>query len=91
MATDGSTTLPAPLKYDGEHKYSISSKIKYKPLDDESPYAFLTMNHMYFKVYLDNEEIYSYTASDTPNFSKSPGNSYAMIPLPPIVMVRRFA
>ncbi len=86
LSVDGgkakSITLPAPLKYDGEHKYSISSKIKYKPLDDESPYAFLTMNHMYFKVYLDNEEIYSYTASDTPNFSKSPGNSYPMIPLP---------
>ena len=74
--------LPVVLEYKEDNNYSLSTILTYAPKDNESPYAFLSMNHMYFKVFLDNKEIYSYTKDDTPNLSKSPGNAYTMIPLP---------
>lgn len=74
--------LPIVLEYKEDNKYALSTTLTYAPKDNESPYAFLSMNHMYFKVYLDSTEIYSYTKNDTPNLSKSPGNAYTMIALP---------
>ncbi|MEG1994747.1 MAG: hypothetical protein RR048_07520, partial [Oscillospiraceae bacterium] len=73
--------LPMALDYKGDYKYSLSTTITFIPDDFENPYAFFDMNHMYFKVFLDNKEIYSYWEDETPHFSKSPGNSYAMVPL----------
>lgn len=75
-------SLPYQLNYKTSSKHSLSTKLTYSPKDNESPYAFLSMNHMYFKVYLDNDEIYSYAKNEVPTFSKSPGNSYAMVQLP---------
>lgn len=77
-----SVKLPMVLKYEKDHKYTLSSVLTYLPKVNEDPYAFISFNHMYFKVYLNNEEIYSYTPEDVPSISKSPGNAYTMIPLP---------
>ncbi len=74
--------LPMALNYEKDCKYTLSSVLTYSPEVNEDPYAFISFNHMFFKIYLDNKEIYSYTSEDTPNISKSPGNAYTMIPLP---------
>lgn len=74
--------LPYSFSYEGGKTYILSTVIDYYPAETEAPYAFIDMNHMYFSVFIDNKEIYKYTIEDTPSYSKSPGNSYAMIPLP---------
>lgn len=79
---DKSVELPMTLDKTEANKYTLSTTLTYHPEEQDSPYAFLSMNHMYFKVYLDDKVIYSYMREDTPNLSKSPGNTYAMVPLP---------
>ncbi|MDY4080154.1 MAG: GGDEF domain-containing protein [Candidatus Metalachnospira sp.] len=74
--------LPYSFSYEGDKAYTLSTVIDYYPAETEAPYAFIDMNHMYFSVFIDNKQIYKYTKEDTPSYSKSPGNAYAMIPLP---------
>lgn len=73
--------LPFGYIYDGS-VYRLSTILSYAPKQSASPYAFIDNNHAYFKIYVDGKEIYHYTAEDTPALSKSPGNSYVMVPLP---------
>ncbi|MBC8559512.1 GGDEF domain-containing protein [Fumia xinanensis] len=75
-------TLPHEITYRGNGKWTLSTTLHYTPEDNESPYAFINMNHMFFTVSLDGKEIYRYLPEDVPSYSYSPGNSYTMVPLP---------
>lgn len=75
-------SLPAALEYKGAGRMSLSTVLTYQPGEKDDPYAFVTMNHMYFQVYLEDKLLYSYLPGDTDNISKSPGNPYAMVHLP---------
>lgn len=75
-------SLPYSLSFDGSYQYALRTKIDDTPDDNAPPYLFLSMNHSYFRVLLDDEELYRYTEELTPNLSKSPGNVYTAIALP---------
>ena len=48
---------------------SLSTVLTYQPGEKDDPYAFVTMNHMYFQVYLEDKLLYSYLPGDTDNIS----------------------
>lgn len=75
-------SLPYSFKFDGNYHYALTTKIDYQQEGLDSPYLFITMNHSYFRVLIDNQEIYSYTKETTPSLSKSPGNIYTAVALP---------
>ena len=75
-------TLPFRIKADGTNRYTLISTITYNPIPGHDvPCVFVPLNHMYTRIYLDGKEIYTYTKNNTPHYTKSPGNVYAIIPL----------
>ena len=62
-------TMSTPVTYDGSH--------------DEMPYAFLHIAHMYCRVLLDEQVLFSYMPEDVHRWdrSQSPGFIYKAIPL----------
>ena len=75
-------SLPTALEYKGSGRMSLSTLLTYQPGEKDDPCAFVSMNHMYFQVFLEDKLLYSYMPGDTGNISKSPGNPYALVHLP---------
>lgn len=75
-------SLPTALEYQGPGRMSLSTVLTYQPGENDDPYALVSMNHMYFQVFLEDKLLYSYMPEDTDNISKSPGNPYALVHLP---------
>ncbi|MDD6815671.1 MAG: diguanylate cyclase [Firmicutes bacterium] len=78
------TPVQLPYAYSGEERkvYRFSSILTCVPEEDTNFCAFFNLNHSFFRVYLDGEEIYHYTESDVPQSSHSPGNACVAVPLP---------
>lgn len=73
--------IPMNWQADDITQITLSTTLTYKPNSNDLPCAFISLNHMYCQVFLDDKEIYSYTHSTTPHLTKTPGNIYAIVPL----------
>lgn len=78
---DDDATLPMYWPADSTQKFTLSTTLTYEPTNPDLPCAFISLNHMYVRVFLDDIEIYTFTSSTTPNRTHSPGNAYAIVPL----------
>lgn len=61
--------------------FTLSTTLTYRPTDQDLPCAFVSLNHMYCRIFLNGTEIYTYTEDSTPNRTQSPGNVHAVVPL----------
>lgn len=76
--------LPKFLEMDSGEIYMLSTQLTYDGTKDEMPYAFLHLDHVYCRVFLDGEQLFSYMPEDVEKWdkSKSPGFIYKAFPLP---------
>ena len=74
--------LPYSFAFQGNYRYTLTTKLDDQKIGTDPLYLFVSMHHSYFKVFVENQEIYSYTEEETPNLSKSPGNIYTAVALP---------
>lgn len=78
------TPVELPYAYSGEEQkvYRFSAILTCQPANANAFCAFIELNHSFFRVYLDGEEIYHYTENDVPEAGHSPGNASVAVPLP---------
>ena len=73
--------FPLRWKADETKKITLSTTLTYNPSSQDLPCAFVSFNHMYCKIFLDDKEVYNYTPSTTTIPAKAPGDVYAIAPL----------
>ena len=64
--------------------YTVSNRLTYDGNSDPMPYGFIHMDHMYCRVLLDGEVLFSFMPEDVQKWdaSKSPGFVYKAFPVP---------
>ena len=81
---DADLELPAFRHMETGDTYSISTVLTYDGSKDNVPYCFYFVDHMFTRVLLEEQELFSYTAQDIEkkDLARSPGNVYASVQLP---------
>ena len=81
---DDNIILPKFIKLETDELYSVTTTLTYDGSKDELPYGFLHIDHVYCRVYLDGELLFSYMPEDIegPLSSNSPGFIYKGFALP---------
>lgn len=76
--------LPEHLKLEINKKYTLSTTLTYDGSQDTNPHGFLHVAHMFCKVYLDDEVLFSCLPEDNKIWGtlKSPGFIYKTFSLP---------
>lgn len=77
-------SLPAFRHLEAGKYYSVKTRMTYDGSKDNSPYGFLHLDHIYCRVLLDGQELFSYMPEDARRIDKarSPGFIYKAFPLP---------
>lgn len=80
----GTVTLPGFKKMETGKHYTLKTTITYDGSKDESPYAFLHIDHVFCRILVDGQEMFSYMPEDVHKWdrSKSPGFIYKAFPMP---------
>ena len=81
---DSKLETPAFRHMNTGETYSISTVLTYDGSSDNVPYCFYFVDHMYTRIYLEDQLLFSYTAEDIEkkDGSRSPGNVYVSVQLP---------
>ena len=84
VVIDDDIKLPEFTKLERGEKYSVSTILTYDGSKDDLPYGFLHMDHVYCRILLEGEELFSYMPEDLDKWdaSNSPGFIYTSFPLP---------
>lgn len=81
---DSQVQLPEYLKLESGKQYTLSTVLTYDGSKDEMPYGFLHLDHVYCRVILDGEVLFSCMPEDVQRWdrARSPGFIYKAFPLP---------
>ena len=77
-------SLPTFMPMQVGQMYSVSTTLSYDGRKDEMPYGFLHVDHIFCRVLLEGEVLFSYMPEDVVKLdaAKSPGFIYKAFPLP---------
>lgn len=81
---DPEVRLPLYLRLEPGTVYTLTRTISYDGTQDRAPFAFFHVDHMYCRVYLEDEVLFSCLPEDIPKWdrSKSPGFVFKAFPMP---------